>query len=220
MNFGEFKTYVVASLWREFDSELETHFATLLAQANDELDQRTADWQARNKVVTVLPTSGDYLVTADVADFKNAKAIINNSEYGKSAQMSATTLENVYVQRAIATMANYKSMYCMDTDGDDRYIRFVNSFSPTEVGNLTLIYKAVIPAYTVDADTSWLLDRYLNVYTYTIMKHAAIFLREDDRVSLYAGMQDEALKSAELNDKHDEAFGIASQPKAPVHHVP
>ena len=220
MNFESFKIYATTYLWREFDTELDASFGSLMLQTMDELDKSTNDWQRRNGVAVILPTSGDYLISGAVSDFKNVKAVIDNTVSNSTSRMTMTSLEEVYMQRANPTRGNYNSLFAVDTDNDDKYLRFVYQFSDTDGGDLSVVYKRALPTYASDSDTSWLATDHLNLLLYTFMKHACLFLREDERLQAYTSLQGDALAIADKADKHQEAHAVSSAGKPPVHAVP
>ena len=217
--YTQFKTYVTTSLWRENDTVLAANLDTLIQQANDELDILTRTWQRRNAVAVIAPTSQDYDLTANVPDFQAAQAVIINSGSGRGNTMTLTTLADLYGKRANVSGGVYP-YYNVDRQAGTFLLRLVApDLSVSNPADMTLAYRIGIPNYAV-ADISWLEDEYLNLYLNTVLKHCALFLREDERLNLYAGLQKEAFGIADEDDKHNLAFGGSPMQMRPHHYAP
>jgi len=208
--YAQFKTYVMKYLWRENDVALSDYFDQIVAQSNDELDKRTKDWQVRNKTVVIAPETQDFDLTANVSDLKAILSLTNNAQDGyftaSTKTFMNTTLSDIYKRRAESPGGGVQPYYALDSDDQNLYLRLIGPFSASDPGDLTLVYRRDIPDYSV-TDVSWLEDEHLNLYLYTVAKHAAMFEREDDRVELYKGLADEAFELAETDDKHNQQFG-------------
>lgn len=65
---------------------------------------------------------------------------------------------------------------------------------------VTMQYRTKLPVFDDAADTSFLFDEYLDLLTYTTLKHAGAFVREDERIALWDA-KSEALLQTVLDDQ-------------------
>jgi len=206
--YAQFKAYVTKYLWRDNDTDLANSLDVLIQQADDELDKITRDWQRRQKIATIAPTSQDFDLTTNVADFQSIKSLTNNASnrfHAATKALQQTTIQHIYQLRAHGSDV-FLPYYSIDRNDGSLFARFVAPFSVTDPGDLIMQYVIAVPDYSSD-DASWMEDEYLNLYLYTVLKHCALFLREDDRVTIYAGLHTEALQKADEDDKHNLQFG-------------
>jgi len=66
---------------------------------------------------------------------------------------------------------------------------------PNQAYNLTMVYRARTPELSVDGDTNWILNDYPDVYLYSALLHTAPYLKDDERVTLWAGLKESAIMS-------------------------
>lgn len=221
--YAQFKAYVTTYLWRDNDTDLANNLDSLIDQADDELDTMTRTWQRRQKTVVIAPTSEDFSLTANVADFQAVDSLVNNSAdtlFASSVKvMKQLPLVQLYGKRAVNTGQRFMPFYAIDRNDGTLFLRLIGPFSVSDPGDMTLVYRIGIPDYAGD-DASWMEDEYLNLYLYTVLKHCAMFLREDERVETYAGLQNEAFSKAEEDDKHNLQFGGSPLYMRPHRYVP
>ena len=79
---------------------------------------------------------------------------------------------------------------------------------------LILDYTSQVPDYQA-ADASWLEDRYFDLYVAAVMKHAAIFTREDERLPVLTAQFEAALTSANEHSAFSKTRGISAS-KPPI----
>lgn len=223
LDYSTFKSYILNFLWRENDTQLANTLDVLIQQANDELDVMTRDWQRRLKTVVIAPESQDFDLSTNVADFQAVKSLTNNTDdtYFQSSAKTFihTTPGHIYTLRAQNPGGPILPYYGVDRDDGTLYARFVAPFSASAPGDLTMVYRIAIPNYA-SADASWLEDEYLNLYLYTVLKHCAMFLREDERVQTYTQLQADSFLLADSDDKHNLQYGGSPMQMKAHHHVP
>jgi hypothetical protein len=220
MSYSDFKTYVGTYLWRQNDTVLNNNFDTLIAQSNNELEKMTRDWQRRLKTVVLAAEAEDVDLSVEVPDFQAVMSLTNNTRTSVEQTFRNVSPSQIYAQRARNQSGMLLPYYCVTRDGGTLTLRLVgSSLSVTDPADLTLEYVVAIPDYAV-ADASWLEDEYLNLYLYTVLKHCAMFLREDERVQTYAGLQTDAFTSADMDDKHNLQFGGSPLKMAAPRQVP
>jgi len=209
LSYSAFKTYVLANLWRTNDTDLSNNLDQLITQANDELDKITRDFQRRQKTSVIAPESQDFDLSTNVSDFQAIQSLTNNETgfYRDSGpEFQQVTLQRIYQLRTQQSSPTLQPFYAVDRDDGTLYLRLVGPFSASDPGDMTLVYRIGVPDYAT-ADSSWMEDEYFNLYLYTVFKHCAIFLREDERIKVYAEYQKDAYESADQDDKHNLQFG-------------
>lgn len=75
--------------------------------------------------------------------------------------------------------------------------------------NITVDYNRKVPDFGV-ALTSWVADKYLDIYVYCVLKQTAPFLREDERLQVWTSLYNEGILTA----VDDSAFEKARGPSA------
>lgn len=219
MNYATFKTWFLASIWRTNDTVVSNNLDTIIDMATDELDQLTRDWDRRQVTVEIAPETEDFNLTAGVTDFQAVLSLVNNADSERNNPYRFTTKADLYSKRQKYGSETALPWYTTDRAGDVRYLRLIGPFSAAAPGDFTLMYRASLPDYS-DANESWLEDEYLNVYQYAIAKHAALFVREDERIQLYSGLFAEQFETANTDDKHNLQFGGSPLQMKPHRKVP
>lgn len=223
MNYTQFKQYITTFLWRQNDTEIANALDTLIMQANTELTQLTRNWQRRQRTALIMPESQDFNVSVDLPDFESVNALVSNTPdtyfTSNTNRLEQAVLSQVYEARAKYPNGPLRGIYGIDQQGDDKIIRFVANFSADNPGDLTLMYRNGLPNYLVD-NASWFADEYLNLYLYTVMKHCAMFLRDEKRQMQYQAAQAEAFQLGEMDDKHNLQFGGSPLKMRPHRAVP
>lgn len=217
--YSEFKDYIQANLWRTNDTVLANNLDTIIAQADDELDKRTRSFQRRQETIVIAPESEDFDLTTEVPDFQAIISLTNNQRVSAGPEFKKTTQGHIYSLRTRSGSNHVMPYYSVDRAADSLILRLVGPFSATDPGDLTLFYRAGIPNYQSE-DASWLEDEHLDLYLYTVLKHCAVFVREDDRVALYDGYADKAFGIADEDDKFNQVHGGTPLHMRPHRRVP
>jgi hypothetical protein len=81
----------------------------------------------------------------------------------------------------------------------------------------SMTYQRKVPDFKT-ADASWVADSYLSIYTYAVLRHAAGFLREDERVATWQNMYSTLVNDLVTEDNHERDLGImgAMRPAYPA----
>lgn len=223
LTYAQFKSFLLASLWRTNDTVLSSNLDTLIGNADNELRSMTADWQKRQQSMSIAPTGEDYDLTANVSGFESVVSLTDNAPRGYYEGKQPKTFFQVPPSQIYANRANYPGKtineYAVESVGQNLYLRLVNDYSVADPGDLTLVYMGGVPDYS-SADSSWLQQEYGGLYLNTVLKHCAMFVREDDRVQMYSGLQAEAFALADAEDKHRKQFGGSPLKMQPHHKVP
>ena len=79
---------------------------------------------------------------------------------------------------------------------------------------IELTYYARIPSLGEDTADNWLLREWPDLYLYGALVHSAPYLRDDERVSVWAGFYDRALEEATLADERAVFSGSTLKTRA------
>lgn len=216
MNYAAFKTYLRDTLWRPNDTEFANNLDNIIRMAHAELNRKLTI-QKREVTATIAPTAEDHALPAD---FYQMISLTNMQpeRQSRSGDMKATTLSTIMEYRATAGSAFILPFYYVQSAAAAKTLYLIGPFSVENPGSLSLSYRTGVPDFAVE-DSSWLEEEYLDLYVYTVFKHAAIFLREDERVQTYNGYMADALTSAIDDDLRNVRFGgspLYMKPHRPV----
>ena len=201
--YDEWKDWLIVFLWKDGDSVLLTRLDELTVMAETELS-RKLDIENREKQLTLTgPGTNDNIIPLP-ADFKQMIALntdrfeykrITEGQIDKSSQINVSNEEQPFYS----------------TIGKNLHVS--QTYKDTDTYEFRMVYRTTMGSYKVD-DVSILEDQYLDLFTYTTLKHTAPFLREDERVALWTGLANDALTSVLYEDKHNINFGgeLASIP--------
>ena len=217
MTYTEFKTFLVDTLWRQNDTDLSNNLDKFITLAENELS-RSLTIQQREAAVVIAPTTQDYTLPAD---FKQIMSVANMNpalQIG-TGPMMATTLSNIITTRESTNSAYISPLYYAKRGSSTSTLYLSGPFSVANPGMFNLQYRAGIPDFATD-DASWLEDEYLDLYMYTVFKHVAIFLREDERMQTYAAYAQAALDLAIDEDLRQVRFGGSPLEMKPARTIP
>ena len=79
---------------------------------------------------------------------------------------------------------------------------------------IELTYYARIPALGEDMADNWLLREWPDLYLYGSLVHSAPYLRDDERVTVWAGFYDRALEEATLAEERSVFSGSTLRTRA------
>lgn len=110
------------------------------------------------------------------------------------------------------TIAQLANLYPEEYTGEPEKFSVVGTnirLGPTPDGtyNLECIYRARVSALSGDSDTNDILTYYPAVYFYGCLSHAAPYLRNDERVPLWAQYYQRALDGANQENERAELSG-------------
>lgn len=213
MDYATFKGFLGTFLWKQNDTDLANNLDSLIRMADGELN-RVLDIQRRQITLLIEPETEDYLLPLD---FRHMVALSNLDDQSNSA-FSVTTLVDLYRRRR--GNSYLQPFYVVDQGvGAQKILRLIGPFSPTAKGSLILTYRANVPDFQA-LDSSWVEADFLDLYTYTVLSHAAPFLREDERIPVWMEMKTNAIGSAIEEDRHQVAFGGSPMQMQPHRKVP
>ena len=200
MTYEEFKTYLAGFLWKTNDLDLKNNLDSLILIATSELD-RVLDITRREAFSTyVFPATIVHATVPLPTDFKQM-ITASNGRY---------TFKNNSTQQLMRQRISYtgplKPAYSITAENSQFALQLVGAAQKDDT--LDMVYRSKLPDYKAD-DVSWLADDYLDLLTYTVLKHCAPFLREDERVQTWATLATQAMQTVITEDRHNIAYGGA-----------
>lgn len=192
MTYQEFKDHLAVFLWKPNDTDLINSLDSLIRMGDAELN-RKLEITRREQVVSLdligstvdLPTDFAQLIQVSLAGTPCTRVTRVQFDNLKSNNQSSLNTLNVFY-----------------TVG--RTLVFPGTFASPGV-TVDVYYRQKLPDYQT-LDASWMEDEYLDCYTYTVLKHTAPFLREDERVALWTQLSAETITSIIDDDKMNVAF--------------
>ena len=197
-----------------------------------ELKSAVSDFLNRSDLTSVIPTFIDF-AEAEFNRTLRIRQMVARAEAAIDARFSAvpsdfieakdlvivtgtpvTPLQFV-TQQEMAQIRNTE----IASAGIPKYFSVVGGqfeFCPTPATeySLEMTYFAKIDALTLDADTNWLLTDYPDLYLYTSLMHSAPYLKDDERLAVWAQLAKKAKE--ELIARDTSASFNGSTPKMRV----
>ncbi|WP_164658258.1 hypothetical protein [Tropicibacter sp. Alg240-R139] len=200
MTYDDFKTHLSVFLWKDND-------ATLIASLDNLITMGTASLEQLLKIEDRVKLAA-FPITANEmplpADFRSIRSV-TSTETSTVGEFYYTTPAKLITTRSLVGATNVVNAYSLLGPS----ILFAGPFSVGTPFNTILAYYGTLPDYR-GTNTSFLAEKYLDLYTYAVLKQTAPFLREDERVTLWQNMFKEALETALFEDKHERQLGTTA----------
>jgi len=99
--------------------------------------------------------------------------------------------------------------------GIDRVLRQLESVGvdPVPLETVEITYYAKLEALDDENATNWLLSSHPDVYLYSALLHAAPYLQDDPRVSVWGGLAQQAVSAANLESEKARYSGTGIRMK-------
>lgn len=192
MNYEDFKTYLTDFLWKRGDTVVIERLDQLIKMAESELD-RDLKVSRREMLVTLEATSDTVALPADCREVRKISKLDGCGLVYYSPHEFANLRRNTAAAlTAYTTYANN--------------VRLLGNPTVENPVSLLLHYYARVPSFQTE-DASWLEEEYLDVFTYTVLKHSAPFLREDERLAVWGELYKAAMVSAMNEDERRKYAG-------------
>lgn len=209
MNYLQFKTYLANFLWRPNDANLIANLDTLVLMATSELRRRLLV-KDRELVATISATANPFPAPSGFTHMIELR-------------YNGIPLKRVESYQATDFTFDYYAGTTSPTVGDYYYvgnqlIYFQGQASVEVPVSFSMRYRSGLPALSGDIDTSWLIDDYIDLYIYAVLKHTAPYLREDERVALWTSLYENALQSANEEAAHEITRGGTPSRPSLDHH--
>lgn len=187
MDYAAFKAHVTTFMWRDNDPRIIENLDTLIRMAEATM-RADLDLTEQEETKVIYPTTHDVNLPFDAEYVRDVNSGIYDYKYitpGRLLQHRVADGENVHLP--------YYSL-------TGNILMLIGPFGQEEEDRVAVVitYSANVPDYQ-NTDTSWIADRYLDMYVYAVLKHAAAFVKDDARVQLYKGLYDERVQI--INDK-------------------
>jgi hypothetical protein len=200
-NYGELKSAMADFLNR---SDLTSVIPTFIDFAEAEFNRTFRIRQMVARAEAVI----DARFSAVPADFLEAKDLVVVTGNPVTPLQFVTQQEMAQLRNTTITSA-----------GKPNYFSVVGEqfeFAPTPDGeySLEMTYYANIDALSSDSDTNWLLTDYPDLYLYTSLMHSAPYLKDDERIGLWANLAKKAKE--ELVESDASASYAGSTPRIRV----
>lgn len=210
MTYDEFKNYLRSFLWKLNDAQLLNDLDNLIILGTSELD-RKLDINRREANLAWQSVQNDTNKQDVPNDLKHIIAL--NSDY-----YSYEVVSEGQIQHELNVNSTNRERPYVSVVGSQ--LAFGHTFpAANQPINYQLVYRTKLPDYKA-TDASWVEDEYLDLYTYTILKHTAPWLREDERVPLWQQYSTDALSSVLEDDKFNIEYGSSpikmNMPRSPV----
>lgn len=195
MTYSELKTRIASYLNR---SDLTSELDGFIDQTEAELNRmlRTADMVKRSTATAEL----QYLsLPTDWLEAINVEIASNNFQ-----PVLQQSIESLDMYRAANDNQTGQPIYFALVDNTMEFAP-----SPDKSYTLQLTYYARLAGLSDSNTTNFVSNNHPDVYLYGALKHASIFLMEDDRVALFSNLFDKALEEMRMEQEYRE-FGKGS----------
>jgi len=200
-NYGELKSAVGDFLNR---SDLTSVIPTFIDFAEAEFNRVLRIRQMVARAEAVIDTR----FSAVPSDFIEAKDLVIVTGTPVTPLQFVTQQEMAQIRNEELTAAG-KPLYFSVVGG-----QFEVCPTPDDEYTLEMSYFAKIDALTDDTDTNWLLTDYPDLYLYTSLMHSAPYLKDDERLAVWAQLATKARE--ELIARDTSASYNGSTPKIRV----
>ena len=212
LTYDEFKDHLIAFLWKFGDPQLTASLDNLVAMADAEL--RTSLRVADRETSTVINTSD--LETTLPADYKAMRGIASIDSTLNLPEFKYMSLSELMSFYSTQNTNFWQPMYSLKGANTLVLLGPTTGLPENEI-ELFISYKQGVPDYKT-MDSSWVSDEYLNVYTYCVLKHSSMFVREDERLPNWGNLYGEALGLANEYSAHEKQAGVYES-KSPTRQV-
>lgn len=191
--FSELKTAIADTLNRSDLTSVIPNFI-VMCEAKCNRILRTRDQRTRNAAVSI---SSEY--TAVPAAFRQAvKLKITSSS--PTEPLAFITPEEMDIKAAERVDATGLPIWYTIEGG---YLR-VNP-APDTTYTAELVYYAGLTALSDSNTSNWLLSKHPDAYLYGSLVHSAPYLKDDERIAIWAGLFDAIISDINLEDQRSSA---------------
>lgn len=184
-----------------------------------DLQSAAADWLNRTDLSSVIPTfislaEAKFNRELRTRDMLTRAAATSNNEY---VAMPLDFLEAYDIELDMTGIAaqqplsyigpnEAKSLKANKITNKPRYFTIIDGAfeilpAPTSNINLLMVYYAKIPALSATVTTNWLLAKSPDLYLYSTLLEAAPYLKNDERVQLWAAARQQVMDAMALESE-------------------
>jgi hypothetical protein len=203
VNYAELKTDIADWLNR---ADLTSRIPSFIRLAEARFNR---DLRVRQMVKRSVATLEDGYITLPT-DWLEAKNIQINYGYGPR-KLEYVTLEQ----------ADDLRLKRGDVAGDPRYFNVTGNQleiipKPSDEAEIEMTYYGKITALSDENTSNWLLETWPDMYLYGSLAHTAPYLKDDERVSVWASFYDRALTEITDADASAQYSGSVLKSRARV----
>lgn len=196
--YSEFVNHVVAMSWMTGSTDFVNKLPNYIQMADAKLN-RVLDIDRRNVTVVASVTAENYTGITNIRQVQS----ITHTGSTQGGVFNNTLRSHIDELRAQTSSQRLLPFYAFDNGT----IMFVGPMSVADPVEFTIRYRSNVPSLQT-LDESWLVDDYLDMYTWTVLEMTAIARREDQAlIAEYSQQADEAIGAAIREDKEQRAFG-------------
>ena len=193
-NYGELKSTIADFLNRsDLTSVIPTFIDFAEAEFNRNLRVRQMVLRAEAQI--------DARFSAVPADFIEAKDLVIVTTNPVQPLEFITQQEMAQNRNTIYTSASTPRYFSV-VGGQFEFVP-----TPDQQYSLEMSYFAKIDALSDDADTNWLLTDYPDIYLYTSLMHSAPYLKDDERIGVWAQLAAKAREELLARDSSSSFNG-------------
>jgi len=193
MTYAEFKNYLMTHLWKVGDSLVLDNLPTIITTAEAELN-RVIKVEDRVTVADIVAEATSWPMPADYRSMRSLSSPLRGEMvYNIPADFANKRASNK------ATGKDYTVV--------NNTLRLIGNISAESPVTLEAWYYRKLVPFADDPEGvyNWLVQDYFDVYLYGVLKHTAPFLREDERLTTWAALYNDAKASA-LEENDDRKY--------------
>ena len=182
--------------------DLATTIPTFISLAEADLNRRIRHWRMEKRANAVL----DSQYSAIPADFLEVIRfyITSNNTQPLELISQAELLDRKYRNLATSGMPAYYAI----TAGEIEVYPVPDGDYDAE-----LYYHARTPSLSAASPTNWLLEYFPDVYLYSALVHTAPYLQEDNRLTVWAALQQSAIDAINAESEKSKFGGSGRRMK-------
>jgi hypothetical protein len=189
--YAELKSAIADFLDRQ---DMTTAIPTLISAAEARISRDLSHWKQEKRVNTAFDERYE-LVPNDMIEAVS----LQHSDGGRILMMSATEMQD---RRGATENQVGKPTSVRLTAG-----QFELYPTPDEAYNVTLLYRARIPALTDTVTTNWLLTDAPDVLLFASLALSAPYLKDDARLTVWAALYQSAIDSLNAEGRAAQNIG-------------
>ena len=183
-------------------SDLTSVIPTFISLAEADLNRKVRHWRMETR--TTLSATGQYLdLPSDWIETVRLKLTGNGT-----STLELLSQRDLMERRAARNDVGGQPRYYCVTGGKIELYP-----SPSEATDVEILYIAQIEALSASNTSNWLLSSHPDAYLYAALLHAAPYLQDDPRVSVWRGLAQNAVQAANLESEQARYSGTGVRMK-------
>lgn len=188
MNYQEFKDHLAEFLWKETDDVLLAKLDTLITMGEHSLNS-ALHTKEQKLLAQIHPPASTFTLPCDITRLRSISTHLGEHHYVPPAYVLELREHDPKTLHRVYSVQGSQILMCGP---------FEAQASINDRICVIIAYSGKVPVFKL-ANTSWLADNHLDLYTYAVLKHAAVFVREDERIPTWTSLYAEALEQVNEN---------------------